>query len=64
VSATAEALLEQFDKLSPIEQQEILRQLLRLRLPRPTPSQKQFPTVRVSGGVITSEQVAELLDDE
>jgi hypothetical protein len=32
--------------------------------PLPVPSPKPFPTVKVSGGTITSEQVAEALDDE
>jgi len=64
MSATAEALLEQFRKLPPVEQQEILQHLLRLSPPLPAPSPRPFPTVKVSGGTITSEQVAEVLDDE
>jgi len=32
--------------------------------PLAAPSPKPFPTVKVSGGTITSEQVAEALDDE
>jgi hypothetical protein len=64
MSATAEALLEQFRKLTPLERQEILQQLLHLAPPLAAPSAKPFPTVKVSGGTITSEQVAEALDDE
>ena len=64
MSTTAEALLEQFRKLPPLERQEILQQLLRLSPAPPAASQKPFPTVRVNGGTITSEQVAEALDDE
>ena len=63
MSATAEALLEQLRKLPPVERQEILQQLLRLSPPAPVPSRKSFPTVKVSGGTITSAQVAEALDD-
>ena len=63
MSATAEALLEQFRKLPPLERQEILQQLLRLSPPLEAPSLKPFPTVKVSGGTITPEQVAEALDD-
>ncbi|MEI7939548.1 MAG: hypothetical protein WCK27_22925 [Verrucomicrobiota bacterium] len=64
MSATAEALLEQLRKLPPVERQEILQQLLRLSPPLPAPPSKPFPTIKVSGGTITSEQVAEALDDE
>jgi len=64
MSATAEALLEQLRKLPPVERQEILQQLLRLSPALPAHSPKPFPTIKVSGGTITSEQVAEALDDE
>jgi len=64
MSATAEALLEQFRKLPPLERQEVLQQLLLLSPTPPPASQKPFPTVRVNGGTITAEQVAEALDDE
>jgi hypothetical protein len=64
MSATAEALLEQLRKLPPVERQEILQQLLRSAPPLAVLSPKPFPTVKVSGGTITSEQVAEALDDE
>ena len=64
MSATAEALLEQFRELPPHERQEIMQQLLRISpLPPATPS-KPFRTVKVRGGMITSEQIAEALDDE
>ena len=64
MSATAEALLEQFRRLSAPEQQELLQRLLRLASAAGTRSWKPFPTVKVSGGTVTSEQVAEALDDE
>ncbi|HXP61923.1 MAG TPA: hypothetical protein VN829_15615 [Dongiaceae bacterium] len=64
MSATAEALLEQFRRLPASEQQELLRRFLRLAGAAKTRSEKPFPTVKVSGGTITSEQVAEALDDE
>ena len=64
MSATAEALLAQLRKLPPLERQEILQQLLHFAPPLAVPSPKPFPTVKVSGGTITSEQVAEALDDE
>jgi hypothetical protein len=60
----AEALLEQFRKLSTSEQQELLQQLLRSLPSTPAPSDNPFPTVKVGGGPITSQQVAEALDDE
>jgi hypothetical protein len=64
MSAIAEALLEQLRKLPPLEREEILQQLLRLSPTLAVPTPKPFPTVKVSGGIITSEQVAESLDDE
>ena len=63
MSATAEALLEQFRKLPLPEQEELLRRLRDLIHARPH-AEKPFPTVRAGGGTITSEQVAEALDDE
>jgi hypothetical protein len=64
MSATAEALLEQFRKLPPFERQEVLQQLLRLSPPAAGFEAKPFPTVKVSGGTITSEQVADATDEE
>jgi len=64
MSRAAEALLEQFRKLSAAEQQELLPQLLRSLPSSPPHSGKPFPTVKVSGGPITSQHVAEALDDE
>jgi len=64
VSATAEALLEQLKKLPRAEQHEIYEQLLRWLRTSPQRAERPFPTVKVSGGVITSQQVAEALDDE
>ena len=64
MSATAEVLLEQLKKLPPGDQQQILQQLLQwVPADRVAPA-SSFPTVKVAGGVITSEQVAETLDDE
>ncbi len=63
MSATAEALLEQFRKLPLPEQQELLGRLRDLTATK-LPPEKPFPTVRVRGGTVTSEQVAEALDDE
>ena len=64
MSATAEALLEQFRKLPLPERQEIVQRLLRLSSPPPSLEDKPFPTVKVPGGTIGSQQVAEALDDE
>jgi len=63
MSATAEAFLEQFRKLPLPEQEELLGRLRELIRSRPT-AEKPFPTLRLRGGTITSEQVAEALDDE
>jgi len=64
VSATAEALLEQLKKLPPAEQHEVYQQLLRLLSASPQRTERPFPIVKVSGGIITSQHVAEALDDE
>jgi hypothetical protein len=64
MSRNAEALLEEFRKLSIGEQQELLQRLLH-SLPSPAAQpHKPFPTIAVSGGAITAQQVAEALDDE
>jgi hypothetical protein len=64
MSAIAETLLEQFKKLPSAERHEIIQRLLRWDPTISSPAQKPFPTVKVAGGVITSEQVTEALDDE
>ena len=64
MSAIAESLLEQFKKLPPSDQQELIQKLLRSLPTTPPRTEKPFPTVNVAGGTITSEQVAEALDDE
>ena len=64
MSATAKALLEQLKKLPQAEQREIYEQLLRWIEASPQRTERPFPTVKVSGGVITSQQVVEALDDE
>ena len=64
MSASAEALLEQLRKLPVSEQQQILQELLRVMPGTASQKPKAFPTVKVGGGAITSEQVAEALDDE
>jgi len=65
MSATAEALLDQFRKLPPRERQEVLQEMLRLPPPPPSPPpQKPFPVIKVGGGTITAEQVTDALDDD
>jgi hypothetical protein len=64
MSATAEALLDQLKKLPPEEQEEVSRQLQRLLSTKLQTARDEFPTERLPGGVITSEHVAEVLDDE
>jgi hypothetical protein len=64
MSATAVAVLEQLKKLPRSEQQEVYERLLRLLQPAPQKLERPFPTARVNGGTITSQQVAEALDDE
>jgi hypothetical protein len=63
MSATAEALVEQFKALPNVEQQQVIREILKPTLSLPETSSSLFPTVRVPGGTITSEQVAEALDE-
>ena len=63
MSAAAEKLLHELQRLSPKEQQEIMRELQRISQPRVKPLEA-IPTIKVPGGAITSEQVAEALDDE
>jgi hypothetical protein len=64
MSATAEALLEQLKRLPRADQHEVYQQLLRWLKSAPQRPGRPFPTVKVSGGVITSQHVAEALDDE
>jgi hypothetical protein len=64
VSATAQSLLEQIRKLPVPDQQEILQQLPQVPQQASHTKDPLFPTVRLKGGVITSEQVAEAVDDE
>ena len=64
MSATAEALLEQLKKLPRAEQHEIYQQLLSWLKTFPQQTERPFPTVKVGGGVITSQHVTEALDDE
>jgi hypothetical protein len=64
MSRDAEALLEQFRKLSAGEQQELLQQLLHSLSSTPARPDQPFPTVKVGGGPITSKQITEVLDDE
>jgi hypothetical protein len=64
MSATAEALFEQIRRLPRPEQEELLQRLQSLASAANGRVAKPFPTVRVDGGTITSEQVAEALDDE
>ena len=64
MSNTAEAVLQQLRKLPMGEQQQILQELLRTVPITTVQNGKVFPTVRLGGGPITSEQVAEALEDE
>jgi len=64
VSATAEALLEQLKKLPPAEQHEVYEQLLRWLKSAPQWTERPFPIVKVSGGIIRSQHVVEALDAE
>ena len=64
MSSTAEVLLEQFKKLPPLDQQEFLQHLLNLAPNVTRSSEESFPTVKVLGGPVTAEQVAQALDDE
>lgn len=64
MSASTRALIEQLKRLPPADQQEVFRQLLLLLNPAPAPAGRALPALHVPGGPITSEQVAETLDDE
>lgn len=64
MSKAAEAVLQEFQKLPPAEQQGVLQQLLCLFAPVPQRTNHPIPTVKVTGGRITSDQVAETIDDE
>lgn len=65
MSATPENVLELFKVLPESDQQKVLQQILGLGVPTlPGGSlQNLFPAVKVSGGIISSEQVAEALDE-
>jgi hypothetical protein len=64
MSKTAEAMLQDFQKLPPAEQQGLLQRLLHSFTPAPSRTPRPLPTVKVSGGCITSAQIADALDDE
>jgi hypothetical protein len=64
MSATAAALLNELKKLPPEEQEEVSRQLQRMLSTKPQKARDKFPTEHVPGGPITSQQVADVLDDE
>jgi hypothetical protein len=64
MSTTAAALLNELKKLPPEEQEEFSRQLQRMLSTKPQRSRDKFPTEDVPGGPITSQQVADALDDE
>jgi hypothetical protein len=61
MNRAAEALLEQLRKLPINEQQEILQQLLRSHSSTPPNPQKPLPSIKVPGGPITSQRVAEAM---
>lgn len=64
MSKTVEALWHQFQKLPPAEREDLLQLLLRSKPPETSQDTFHFPSVKLSGGRITSGQVAEVLDDE
>ena len=64
MSTTAAALLDELKKLPPAEQEEVSRQLQRLLSAKVEKARDKFPTERVPGAVITSQHVADVLDDE
>ncbi len=62
MSTTAQVILEQLKKLPDSDRQEVLRELLRSLPNTPGDLLCELPSVQVSGGTITSEQVAEALE--
>ena len=64
MSTTAAALLDELKKLPPEEQEEISRQLQRLLSTKLEKARDKFPGERLPGGLITSQHVADVLDDE
>jgi hypothetical protein len=56
--------VQEFQKLPPLDQQGVLQRLLQHSVRRTSRSSKRVPTVKLPGGRITSQQVAETLDDE
>jgi hypothetical protein len=64
MSKTAEIFVQEFQKLPPLDQQGVLQRLLQRPARRPSRSARRVPTVKLPGGRITSQQVAETLDDE
>ena len=67
MSTTAAALLNELKKLPPEEQEEVSRQLQRMLSAKPAKPPLKFtdlPVLRLPGGPITSQQVADALDDE
>lgn len=64
MSATAKAVLDQFRELPVTEQRELLRQLLQTFEGVKVSRDDTFPTVQIGEGTITSQQVADALDDE
>jgi len=64
MSKTAEIFVQEFQKLPPLDQQGVLQRLLQRPIRKPSRSAKRIPTVKLAGGRITSQQVADALDDE
>jgi|NGEPerStandDraft_6_1074524.scaffolds.fasta_scaffold10142_6 hypothetical protein len=64
MSKTAEIFVQEFQKLPPLDQQGVLQRLLQRPVRKPSRSTSRVPTVKLGGGRITSQQVAEALDDE
>jgi hypothetical protein len=64
MSKTAEMFVQEFQKLPPLDQRGVLQRLLQRPVGKPSRSTKLIPTVKLAGGRITSQQVADALDDE
>jgi hypothetical protein len=64
MSKTAEIFVQEFQKLPMPDQRGVLQRLLQRPVRKPSRSDKRVPTIKLTGGRITSRQVADALDDE